>query len=151
MVDNYYIGEYLELSRTSLPTPPSSPENTGDTGFPESRVVTTYTDHYQSPPRGQGEVTYRPLPPVPVQRENSEPGYYHTKYQDPSTLAREIGLAMITFYCFVPTKSHCFLISEWSEAMKTQDMIIKVNWEERIELIHIRKTILQRIGAVDIK
>lgn len=35
--------------------------------------------------------------------------------------------------------------------MKTQDMIIKVNWEERIELIHIRKTILQRIEAVDIK
>ena len=95
--DNYYynilimiyiIGEYLELSRTSLPTPPSSPENTGDTGFPLSRVVTTYSDQC---PRGQSEVTYRALPPVPVQRENSEPGYHHTKYQDPSTLAREIG------------------------------------------------------------
>ena len=91
MIIIHIIGEYLELSRTSLPTPPSSPENTGDTGFPLSRMVTTYSDHYQCPPRGQGEVTYRALPPVPVQRENSEPGYHQTKYQDPSTLAREIG------------------------------------------------------------
>ena len=69
------LGEYLELSRTSLPTPPSSPENTGD-GFPLTRLVT----------RGQGEVTYRALPHVPVQREIS--GYYHqTQYQDPATLA----------------------------------------------------------------
>ena len=69
------LGEYLELSRTSLPTPPSSPENTGD-GFPLTRLVT----------RGQGEGTYRALPHVPVQREIS--GYYHqTKYQDPATMA----------------------------------------------------------------
>ena len=80
------LGEYLELSRTSLPTPPSSPENTGDTGFPMSRGAVTIT-------RGQSEVTYRALPPVPVQRELSEPGYchHHKAYQDPSTMAREMG------------------------------------------------------------
>ena len=34
--------------------------------------------------------------------------------------------------------------------MKTQEMIIKVNWEEEIKLIHIIQTILQRIEVVDI-
>ena len=79
-------GEYLELSHTSLPTPPSSPENTGDQ-FSEAGEARRH-DHTSQPPYHYHDWH---------EARAHEPGYYHRRHHD-SLSQKGIGYRKILQY-----------------------------------------------------